>query len=158
MESERSLIDWLLWPMLIIIVVTPLRFALEVAGISPQVTVFFSSTAFVYLLAACLGAAMADRIEKPLTRLLGIGFMLGYVNGFMVLIATLLSTYASFETHYRHHSLNVSDAQHVIVRHIVVNPLLTAVIACVVAALFFLVAQRIKRTHKPSEASTEDVF
>ncbi|MBZ5553810.1 MAG: hypothetical protein LAO21_13890 [Acidobacteriia bacterium] len=156
MDDERSLLDWLQWPLLILIVATPLRFALEVAGIPKQVTQFFSSTVFVYILAIYLGVAMAREVGGRFHRLLGAGFALGYVNGFMTLIATLLSTYASLETHYRHHNLNVSDAQHILMRHIVLTPLYTSLAACVVLLVVYYVAGKIRASRKRSLDSTGD--
>jgi hypothetical protein len=154
MHSEKSLLDWLQWPLLILILVTPLRFALEVAGLSERITPFFSSTAFVFILAMVVGGEMAGHVKKPLSRLFAASFTLGYVNGFMTLIATVLSTYASIETHYRHHSLSMSDAQHVFLRHIVLLPLETSVGACALAAVAFLVIRRLKRFRKDSRSST----
>lgn len=153
MDSEKSLMEWLSLPLLILILVTPLRFALEVVGLSTQITRFFSSTAFVFLLAACLGMGMAGRVMKPVPRLLAVGFVLGYLNGFMTLIATLLSTYASIETHYRHHSLNMSDAQHVFITHLIKLPLYTSLGACVATSLAFYVALKIKQMRKQPRSS-----
>jgi hypothetical protein len=156
MDDEKSLLDWVQWPLLILIVATPLRFALEVAGIPKQVTQFFSSTVFVYILAIYLGVAMTREVGGKLHRLLGAGFVLGYVNGFMTLIATLLSTYASLETHYRHHSLNMSDAQHILMRHVILTPLYTSVAACVVLLLVYFVAGKIRESRRRSPDSTGD--
>jgi hypothetical protein len=156
MDDEKSLLEWMQWPMLILIVTTPLRFALEVAGIPKEVTQFFSSTVFVYVLAVYLGVAMTREVGGPLYRLLGAGFALGYVNGFMTLIATLLSTYASLETHYRHHNINVSDAQHILMRHVILTPLYTSVAACVVLLLVYFVAGKVREIRRRSPDSAGD--
>lgn len=155
MDSEKTLLDWLLGPLLLLIVITPLRFALEAAGIRPSVTEFFSSTVFVYLLSAYLGYAMAGRIKSPFSRLLITGFALGYTNGLMTLIATVLSTYASIETHYRHRSMNMSDAQHVFLKHVLEAPLLTSIVALLIAMFSFVVAGRFKRRRKAPETFPE---
>jgi hypothetical protein len=157
MDDEKTLMDWLQWPLLVLIVVTPLRFALEVAGIPKEITQFFSSTVFVYVLAICLGVAMAGRTGEGFGRLLAVGFALGYINGFMTLIATLLSTYASIETHYRHHNLNMSDAHHILMRHIILTPLYTSVAASVVIVLVYFISGKVREGLRRSHESPEDL-
>jgi hypothetical protein len=157
MDDEKNLMDWLQWPLLVLILVTPLRFAMEVAGIPKQITQFFSSTVFVYVLAIYLGVAMAKETGEQLRRLLAAGFALGYVNGFMTLIATLLSTYASLETHYKHHNLNMSDAQHIFMRHVILTPLYTSVAACVVIVLVYFIFEKVRTSRKRSIESPEDL-
>jgi hypothetical protein len=157
MEDEKNLMDWVQWPLLILIAVTPLRFALEVGGVPKQITEFFSSTAFVCVLAAYLGIAMAIRTGERFRRLLAVGFTLGCTSGFMVLIATLLSTYASIETHYRHHRLDVSDAKHILITHLVVTPLVTSVVACFIVSLVFFVTQKIMDVRRRARKSAGDL-
>ncbi len=145
MESERTIFDWLQGPLLVLIVVTPLRFALEAGGLPWGITRFSSSTAFVFIMAAYLGVVMADHLRSPVRQLLVVGFALGYVNGFMTLIATVLSTYASIETHYRHHSLSINDAQHIFWEHVVHLPFVISVGACATVALVYWISQKVKR-------------
>lgn len=156
MDDEKSLLEWLQWPLLILIVVTPLRFALEVAGIPKQITQFFSSTVFVYILAFYLGVAMTREVGGRFRRLLAAGFALGYVNGFMTLVATVLSTYASLETHYRHHNLNMSDAQHILMKHLILTPLYTSLAACVILLMVYFVARKIRESRRRVPDSTGD--
>ncbi|MDD5542991.1 MAG: hypothetical protein PHX83_07425 [Acidobacteriia bacterium] len=156
MDAEKDLMDWLMWPCLILIVTTPLRFAMEAAGVSTGITRFFSSTVIVMLLSAYLGAAMAQHIENPWRRLIGAGFSLGYLNGLMTLIATLLSTYTTIETHYRYHDVHISDARHILMMHVVSGPLLISLVAILIALAAYGISVRIKKRRLSFAVSSDD--
>ena len=156
MESEKNLFDWLHWPLLLIIIVTPVRFGLEVEGVPLHITRYFSSTVFVFILAVYLGIAMAGRLRLSFLKLIGAGLALGYVNGFMTLIATGISTYTSLDTHYRNHSINMTDAQHVFFVHVVRLPLIISSGVCFVLVTTFYAARAIKQRHKRAKTPVRD--